>query len=201
MKNQVQNLFTVNEQLELFLTRADELRETQLIKKGFKSSFSFGSNRIENSFKVSGFEPDEDDLRSFLTIYRKFISNDSPVFMNKIFNICQLYLKDEQIKSNLIQARQHWNDEFTKGFMNLNINQKKYTPEEIMDLWINAVYFHDDLEKIKLLENIMSNIFFYTIIRQIFFSLINETTRQIFYVSNSISFGLKNFLFEFNKTK
>jgi hypothetical protein len=197
MRNKPQITFTVIEQLELFLARVDEIRDCQLIKKGFKSSFSFNSNLETDTFEILSFEPNEDDLRSFLTIYRKFISKGSPIFINIIFNICLQHLNNDQLRNNLVKVRKCWNEAFQKGFISLNLNQKQYSPEEIMNLWINAVYFHDDSDKIKHLESLMSDAIFYTVIRQSFFSILSETTRQILYVGSVIKTGFNNKHFDF----
>lgn len=90
-------------------------------------------------------QPDEDDLRSFLTIFRKFISQESPIYIYKIFNLCQQHIMDDNIKHDLAEARRGWGNQLKYGFMKLTFNGKDLAPEFLNDLWINAVYFHDDL--------------------------------------------------------
>jgi len=75
------------EKLELFLALVTELLTTDLAKKGF------GYAHTLNGSKAAGVrseleQPDENDLRSFLITFRKFISDDSDVYLQGIHDIC-----------------------------------------------------------------------------------------------------------------
>jgi len=75
------------EKLELFLALVTELLTTDLAKKGF------GYAHTLNGSKAAGVrseleQPDENDLRSFLITFRKFISDDSDAYLQGIHDIC-----------------------------------------------------------------------------------------------------------------
>ena len=186
--------FSHREQLELFLARSTELYEARILRSGYHPSFSFGWNHIEG-MKIGCTEPNEDDLRSFLTIYRKFISQDSPVFINKVFNICQRFLSSEQIKEELIEVREKWSNELRYGFMGLNIDNVDLNPEKLCDLWLNAAYFHDDADKIRELESLMPNIMSYVLVRQNFLNHLWQTTKYILYIAYLVRVSFKENLF------
>ncbi|OQX02664.1 MAG: hypothetical protein BWK80_57430, partial [Desulfobacteraceae bacterium IS3] len=64
---------------------------------------------VENesiNFKIQ--EPDEDDLRSFLLTFRHFFSQDEPIFLSKILNLCYQHITDNFIKNELIEIRKLW---------------------------------------------------------------------------------------------
>ncbi len=191
----VTNSFSINEQLELYSHRHQALLNSSLIKSGFAPSFTMNWNHLKGmNFGIT--QPNEDHLRSFLTIYRKFISKDSPIFIYKIFNICQLHILSDRIKDDLIQARKSWGNELKSGMMRLNINGRELTPEFLCDLWLNAEYFHDDYDKIRDLESVMQSALEYQLIRHNFLDHIWQTTKYIFFVGNVIRFVTKEGLFD-----
>jgi len=144
MSRNSQNQIPVRETLELYLARHSEILDTRLIRSGYNPSFTLNWNYLEG-MKIGGSEPNQDDLRSFLTIYRKFISQESPFFINKIFNLCQQHLLSEQMKNDLVGVRSKWSNELKYGFMGLKIDGRDLSPGFLCDLWINAVYFGNNI--------------------------------------------------------
>lgn len=186
--------FSERERLELYLDRHQGLLDSRLIKSGFSPSFTMNWNHLEG-MKIGVSQPNEDDLRSFLTIYRKFISESSPIFIYKIFKVCQLYLLSDQIKNNLIDARRSWGNQLKCGLMKLNINGRELSPEFLCDLWLNAEYFHDDYDKIRHLETLMPSALEYQLIRHNFLDHIWQTTKYILFVGNIIRFAFREGVF------
>lgn len=91
-------------QLNRFLMRVDELKETRFYKAKFVPKLTISRKENEEA-KYNLPEPDLDDLRSFLTIYRQFISKGEPIFINTIFNIGSLHITDEEIRRDLVNRR------------------------------------------------------------------------------------------------
>ncbi len=76
---------TATERLDLFFDRTTELFNTRLARnEGLESSFSMKFNQEGSQFSISN--PDEDDLRSYLMTYRQFISNNEPIFLDRVHN-------------------------------------------------------------------------------------------------------------------
>src|SRR5579859_7891329 len=112
-RRKAKNQITPLEQLELFVARCEQMKKTRLIATGSLS----GGIRIRGETMPEGIvvtseliEPNEDDLRSFLLTFRQFTMQNEPIFVQKIFDLCQLHLKDENLKQELIKARNHWKE-------------------------------------------------------------------------------------------
>lgn len=172
--------YSERSQLELFLFRTDQLQNTRLIKSGFKPSFSMSYDRM-TCVQFSSKTPDDDDLRSFLTILRQFISQEEPIYLFKIYNLCQQKLLNDNLKHNLVKAREIWQGELKRGGISLIFNGRPVTPERITDLWINGFYFHNDIDKINTLRRLLPHE--NMLVRHIFLNHLVEATRNILYVA------------------
>jgi hypothetical protein len=146
--------------LELFRQRVEELRNTRFVKnfQQLKINLTF-NEKVGFDYKFEN-EPDEDDLRSFLLTFRQFISNDEPVFLNKIYNALQIKLSDQALKVELIKSRKRFKSASSSADLQLIIGEETkskgkkdieikevITPELITKILLNARYFHNDEEK------------------------------------------------------
>ena len=66
---------TPREQFELFVARAEELRRTRLVAKGFEPGIRLRWDAFEG-LRFQSSQPDEEALRSFLLTFRQFVSRD-----------------------------------------------------------------------------------------------------------------------------
>ena len=184
----------VHAQLELFTARVDELRNTRLIRKGFNPGITISWRRMQGMrFQSQG--PDEEDLRSFLLTFRQFISNDEPVFLNRIYNLCQRCITSEQMKGYLIKSREAWKQAHRSSGIKLIFNKRELTPEFVTDLWINGYYFHNDARKVSMLKRLLPHESM--LVRNQFLNYLVDATRHVLYVGNVITVALKENLFKF----
>jgi hypothetical protein len=174
--------------MNLFLTRARELERTRLIQSGYSPSWSFNFDRMQG-LRFSSTEPDEEDLRSFLITFRQFVSERDPIFLNRVYNLCQQHLRSDELKRLLVTSRRALRTSQQHGGIQFVFNDKNITPEYVADLWINGWYFHNDYEKRRKLERLMPHEFI--MVRQRFLAFIAGVTVQIFYVANIINAALK----------
>lgn len=146
---------TTRQRLELFVSRSEELQRLRLVRQGIRAQYNLSWSANDGKLAHTSNEPDEEDFRSFLLLFRQFISNDEPIFINKIFNDCELALADENIKEELRQARAEWNRIFRKmSDFEIDIDGKSLNSEYMLDLWINGYYFHNDAEKAAKLDEL-----------------------------------------------
>ena len=180
---------TAVEVLRLFIERAEELRKSTFIQSGFVSHLhAERSGTAPASTTIS--EPDEDDLRSFLLTYRQFISNDDPIYIHKVFNLCYTHITDSKGKALLVNARKGWKALETGGVLRLVEKGKGVPPTEIQDLWINGYYFHpNDQTKRKRLNDLSSG--FQEAFRYNFLAYVDEATRIIIYVADQLTYAFK----------
>lgn len=179
---------SVQEQLELFVYRVDELRNTRLLKNGFNPSFSMNWHHL-NGMRFQTRVPDDEDLRSYLLTFRQFISNDEPVYLFKIYNLCHQHITSDRLKTDLIESRKSWVKELQQGGIHLNYNGRQFTPEELTRLWINGFYFHSDYEMLRLLKGLLPHE--HMLVKHIFLNHLIEATKRVLFVGNLIRFALK----------
>jgi hypothetical protein len=188
--------------LELFSEICQELRESRLFRQGLETSIVVNWNSDSDLLQSELKNHDADDLRSFLTIFRKFTSENSHIFVNKIYKLCPQYLSDEELKRAFagdyeiwlkIQNKSEWDEK--RVSYKIRFNGKEHLPKELADKWMNGFVFHDDLQAKEFFKNLSpSNL---DIIKWSINSYINSSTTHILNLSEGINMALKKRLFTF----
>ena len=93
--------------LELYKARVEELRRTRLIRQGFNPGITLRWERMKG-LQFESREPDEEDLRSFLLTFRQFVSEQEPVFLNRIYNLCHKHITSDELRNYLVKSREIW---------------------------------------------------------------------------------------------
>ena len=168
------------EQFQLYKSKVDELENCKLIKAGFSASVQLDFDRARG-IQWSLREPEEDDLRSYLLTFRQFTLDHEPVFLSKIFNLCEKYISDDFLKENLRAARQDWKRIQKDLGMTLVLGGQEFTPEHVMDLWVNGFYFHSDEEKRKTLIALLPHV--KSLVRGLFLIYLVDASRIVFYTA------------------
>ena len=176
------------EQLQLFKARAEELRNTRLIRESFNPGITIRWNRMQG-LRFKSREPNEESLRSFLLTFRQFILNDEPVFLFIIYNLCQKHLASDKLKDYLSKSREIWKQAHKSAGITLIYNRRELTPEYITDLWINGYYFHSDTNKLYILNQLLPHE--RMLVRNQLLNYLLDATRQVLYVDNIIKVALK----------
>jgi hypothetical protein len=137
---------TAVDQLRLFVHRADELRQTRLVRtSGLNCDFSFHFD--QKSFAYTFPLIDEDDLRSFLLTFRQFVMPGEPVFIRRVHNIACQHITSDELRAAMRGAGKAWSGTLRSCGFALNIHGRAITPEHVLDLYINGHYFHTDEQK------------------------------------------------------
>jgi hypothetical protein len=104
-----------------------------------------------------GSDVDEENLRSFLTIFRQFMMNDERTYLFRIHNQCHQYVRSDQLKDWLAESRRDFSNSLRKTELgSVVVDGKELVPEQVMDWWINGYYFHSDTNKWKELQKLES---------------------------------------------
>jgi hypothetical protein len=149
---------TPKERLELFHARVEELQRFRLLQKEFDISFKmeFSNLKGRGYMAAESSEPDDEELRSFLTLFRQFMSDNEPIHLEGIYNILFQYITNDELKERLKEARQAWKESLrgygTLIFEDGSGNRREMTPELATDIWINGFYFHSDIKKYNFLK-------------------------------------------------
>jgi hypothetical protein len=174
--------------LNLFCEKALELRNSELIRQGSSLSLSIKGND-KGILEISSKEPNENILRSGLTILRQFIQNGEPINLFYIYNLCQKYIKNDIYRDYLQKSRSLWLKSRRVGDIPVILNGVKMTPEYIFDLFINGDIFHSEPEKRKKLKSIGPPLD--KILKHKFLYFCWDTIYHVLYVENIIRASLR----------
>jgi hypothetical protein len=169
--------------LDRFVAQVEQLVGLRLVTSGnLHASFKF---RFANGI-IEGSQPDEDDLRSFLLSFRKFMMNRESVYAPKISNLLWLEVEGAEKKA-LEGKRAGYQHAMQHGTIALNLNGTSLTPEKNFDVWINGMYFHDDAEKAQQLAERRSNPISASMSKHALLELLAEVTSYLVWLVNRIN--------------
>ena len=115
------------------------------------ATFNFDQNQ---GLKISAQIPSEETLKSFLLTFRHFYMNNSQINFGKICNLLYQKTDNTEMKDNIAKAREVYNKLLNNSSIGFKFNNEELTPKKIIDLWMNAEYFHTDREKRDVLKQI-----------------------------------------------
>ena len=167
---------TDREKLELFVDKVNELRDTTLMRENGLSYRYNVKGKRDNPVEFELDEPDEGKLRDYLLTFRRFVSNEDVSF-NHILNICQKRFTNVEQKQQLPIIRQLWLETRQHSGLKLVIDGKEVSAEEISDMWLNGLYFHDDLDPREFLRNLPPLIYAHYLCN--FFEKDAQATREV----------------------
>jgi hypothetical protein len=129
-----------------------------------------------------------------LVTFRQFILRDEPVEVGRVANIVWQRLTGDEPRVQLARARRRYNTELRTGGLGFVLNDKRFRPEEILALWINGRYFHNDERKAAAIDALdpMSTIF----VRHVFLGVLVEATRFIVFLANVIVIAQRDGLWQ-----
>ncbi len=179
--------YTETEQLDLFLEKVAMLGQTRMIQAGELQTRLHLSYRHTLSLRVDATRPDEEILRSFLLIFRQFVSDREPVFVNRIANLCWNNTDSDYLRQELETGKAHWKAQQRGGPAGLTINQMDFTPAFVLDLMINGIYFHSDARKRATVKQLdwLSGRF----VEHVFLNYLIEATKYVVFLRNVIIIG------------
>ena len=181
--------------LQLFAEKAEQLRTLRLAQSGMPWSFKVGYDQKRGLYH-SEQGPDEEELRSYLTLFRQFVSESEPVFVNRVFSLCDLYLTEERLRQELRNARARWSDAMRQGLDGWQavVDGEVLTPEYAFDLWLNGHYFHSDPDKAAKLEKLASTDDLHWL-RMRFLTSLRALTAIVLQLGDAVREALDNGLF------
>jgi len=174
----------VEDAFDLFVRRVEELHRTRLVRTGgLRASFNLSAAK-NRAVDFSTHSPDEDDLRSFLLTFRQFTLKGEPIEAGRIANQLWQELIGDETRSLLASARERYRAALRTGSLGYVLNGHRFTPEEVLDLWINGRYFHNDTRKAAAIDALdpVSSIF----VRHVFLDVLIEATKYFTFLADVI---------------
>jgi len=182
---------STRERLEQFAQRAFELAERRLVRQGMQSSLTISWDAASQLLRQNLNQPDEEDLRSFLLLFRHFVSDKEPVFINRVFNDCLRFVTSSDLKEQIKKAQDEWKALLYKvGAFRLVIDNKNIIGEYALDLWINGYYFHNDADKAAELRRYLSSQGL-GLVRIQFLAVLAGLTQIILYTGSVVNYVLR----------
>jgi hypothetical protein len=173
--------------LRAFDYEVDELGRRRLVAEGMENTFNVSWSAAEKQLSVTATEHHEDDLRAFCTDYRKFISNDEPVFLPRIYNILERKLTSDHLRTKLRLSREAWRRTQEGAGLSVTVDDRRTTPEHVMDVFINGRVFHMDTAKRQEFQRLWPN----PVTRFQMNNLVVEACRQLFFVQSIVRVALR----------
>lgn len=178
------------EGFELFVQRTDELSRIRIIRnQGLSSEWSISIGHNEPAVFRS-VQPDEEDLRSYLMAFRKFVSEREPLFIGYIHGLCHKHFTSDELKGRIRDCQNGWKETLSHGGIKLRFDGSEMQPAHIADLWINGHYFHDDPEKADELRRYVP--FGNLMLKQEFIQFVVEATRVVGGTGYTIKMALRD---------
>lgn len=185
------------EKLELFLKLTAEMNTTDLAKKGLGYNYRAKWSKSEG-FTQELQEPDENDLRSFLLTFRKFVSEESDVYLQVIHGVFYKRLTREDYRTELGKMNIQWRHLFQQGWLRLNINGREFPPEYTLKVYINGRYFHDDPDYAEELAQLAQHDPIGSLLhRSQFLAAVVETSKYIDWLACNLDYCLRQELLNF----
>ncbi len=184
---------TDREKLELFILKVNDLHSTRLAKMGFRIQHKIQYRPESTESNLN--QPDEPDIREYLLTFRPFISESEDVFLNRILNICSWQLKSDEMKQNVAHIRESLERVKQYNGILFQRNGRHITPLQATNMYLDGIYFHDDLEYQKQLVSMYS--LEADFLRSYFLNFVIDTSKIIDIIQNGIYHAFQEGLFQF----
>jgi hypothetical protein len=189
---------TEEEKLKLFIKRSHELQETNIAMGNYTIIHKKESDPIF-PIETCLTQPDEPAVKDYLLSFRQFISEEEDVYITGIMNICYKNLQNEDMKQGVAYLRALYKTLQNNRSLIFIYNNVEYTPESITKIFVNAHYFHNDLDGQMLLNSLPP--FAFNFFRSSFLQFLNEVSKVIVCLSHDIEKSFEENLFLFKDTR
>lgn len=134
------------EDLDTFLGQVDRLRRVRLLQTPRPVALEFKFHRRLGAGMRSE-EPHDDDVATFVSFLRPLLAQRERISLHRVHNLCWARLLSDARRREVADVRASWKQALKQGHLKLVLDDKTWTPEFVMDTWINGYYAHTDREK------------------------------------------------------
>jgi hypothetical protein len=186
---------SIRERMELFVIRANQLRNTRLVTSGALFQFKFKSGSSSNRPSATSPQVDRDDLRSFMSLFRQFILSNDPVNISRALSDGIRSTADKDLRERLLEMQEAWKKFYIRGgLIPTIINDETLTSECAFDLIANAGYAHNDPNRAQVLNDLEYPL---PLVHMQLFVSMPTLVQIICFTADYISIGFRDYLFKF----
>ncbi len=138
--------------LRRFRSAVAELQRRSVLRRRnlLNASITFAGGRTK--FKHNLRDPER--VAAFLADVRKFHLKCEPFFLPKIFNWLHLRIRGPELRRDLADLRAAYQAALKQGMLRIVHKGEEFSPEKLLDLYLNGLYFHNDSEKRELIDEL-----------------------------------------------
>lgn len=167
---------------EMFLERADNMRQLSYFQKYTKRSVTIGVD--EKSMKIDEEIPTEESIVAVASLLRPFYLNDELVnylsVNSKLRRICEKIGKDDWADI-LVTHREGYLKTLKYSPIGITFQGKTLSPKEILDLFLYGKYAHHHIEKHKQLKKLGDLL---PVVRLLLMQIVDELYQSIYKTAN-----------------
>ena len=133
--------------LSSFCTKVRRLLATKMV--------SGGDGAIKGNIKVTpeagmcctALLPPEEQIAEFLMAFRFFYSQKEPTYFPNILSLIGRHASEKDARQALKSLGSQWKNSLFANGMQISVDEEPITSSLLLDVWLNAHYFHSDEEK------------------------------------------------------
>ena len=132
--------------LRQFCDKCERLFATKIVSEGIGIS---GSTNwaIDSGLAFQAVLPDESLIVELLAAYRFFHLQKEPTHFSKMLDLMRRYAQNHEARHGINLLSNSWHDGLLKRALDFSLNGERVTSARLLDLWLNAYYFHTDKRK------------------------------------------------------
>lgn len=178
------------ERLRLFLRRVGELQTTTLVRDGYESGYTMNWSEDTGVLDIQSQHPNEELFKALLLCLRHYWLEKEPTYIYRIYDTCHRILKNEKHRQFLAKSRAFLDESLKSTGVRLSIDDRLFTPNYVWDIYINGLYFHNDTEKMKVIDNLNNHE--RLLVKNELFGFVNSAIRQILYVGRVVAYAFEH---------
>ncbi|ULQ46024.1 hypothetical protein JN531_013045 [Flagellatimonas centrodinii] len=140
--------------LTAFFGKAERLIATKLVSSG-ESDIKGGIRyRQGEGLWFEAQLPPEEFVAEFLMAFRFFYLKKEKSFFPRALGVLGKHIDDPEVRQHFARLRERWENGLFGQAMSIQLNDQPMTAALLLDLWLNAHYFHADEDKAEKLEKL-----------------------------------------------
>lgn len=102
--------------------------------------------------------PPEEQVAEFVMAFRLFYLQKEPTHFPSVLSILGRHASESEVRQLFKKYRQQWENCLFGNALQIAMNEKQLTSSLVIDLWLNAHYFHSDEDKKAELDQIFEGL-------------------------------------------